>query len=127
MEKEGLSAVASLVENLDQRLLVVLRDGRQYIGVLRSFDQFSNIVLEQCVERVVVEAVYADVPLGTYVVRGENVVILGDLADAEQGPPPLDGHTRVSVEDIRRAKKAEKESSAIRSAMGNRFDFLEGE
>lgn len=125
MEKEGLSAVASLVEDLDKRLLVVLRDGRQYIGVLRSFDQFSNIVLEQCVERVTVDAVYADVPLGTYVVRGENVVILGDLADADAGPPPLAGHTRVSVEHIRRAQKAEKESSAIRSAFRARFDFLE--
>jgi U6 snRNA-associated Sm-like protein LSm1 len=77
MEKEGLSAVASLVENLDQRLLVVLRDGRQYIGVLRSFDQFSNIVLEQCVERVVVEAV-GQTSMRVLIILVDLVVVLVD-------------------------------------------------
>jgi U6 snRNA-associated Sm-like protein LSm1 len=33
------------VEQLDKRLLVVLRDGRHLVGVMRSFDQFSNMVL----------------------------------------------------------------------------------
>jgi len=33
-----------LVEQLDKRLLVVLRDGRHLSGVMRSFDQFSNMV-----------------------------------------------------------------------------------
>lgn len=33
------------MEQLDKRLLVVLRDGRHLVGVMRSFDQFSNMVL----------------------------------------------------------------------------------
>lgn len=35
-----------LVEELDKLLMVQLRDGRKVIGVMRSFDQFANIVLE---------------------------------------------------------------------------------
>ncbi len=124
---EGLSAAASLVEDLDKRLLVVLRDGRQYIGILRSFDQFSNIVLEECVERVVVDSSYADVPLGLYVVRGENVVLMGDLADAEHAAPPLAGHTRVTPAQIKLAQRAERDAAALKGSMKNRFDFLDAE
>jgi U6 snRNA-associated Sm-like protein LSm1 len=45
--------VASLVEELDKRILLVLRDGRHLVGVLRSFDQYSNLVLEETYERVI--------------------------------------------------------------------------
>ncbi len=31
----------ALVEELDKRLLVQLRDGRKLVGILRSFDQFA--------------------------------------------------------------------------------------
>ena len=50
---------------------------------MRSFDQFSNVVLEDTYERRVVipddesqPAVYGDVPLGLYVIRGDSVVLL---------------------------------------------------
>ena len=36
----------AIVEELDKLLMVQLRDGRKVIGVLRSFDQFANLVLE---------------------------------------------------------------------------------
>ena len=60
-------------------MLVVLRDGRKIIGMMRSFDQFANIVLEEAVERLIVGKQFADVPLGLYVIRGENVVLLGEM------------------------------------------------
>ena len=63
-------------------MLVQLRDGRKIIGLLRSFDQFANVVLEEAVERIVVDKRYADVPLGLYVIRGENVVLLGEIVRA---------------------------------------------
>jgi len=112
---------------LDKRLLVVLRDGRHYIGLLRSFDQFSNIVLEETVERVVVDNQYADVPLGLYVVRGENVVLMGALEGGEAGgaAPPLDGHARVTVPAIREAQRVEREAAALKGSMRNRFTFLD--
>ena len=68
------------------KTLVQLRDGRKIIGMMRSFDQFANVVLEEAVERVIVGKRYADVPLGLYVIRGENVVLLGQMV---RGPPNL--------------------------------------
>ena len=104
---------------------MVLRDGRHYIGVLRSFDQFSNIVLEETVERVVVERDYADVPLGLYVVRGENVVLLGELSGAEAAPPPLEGHRKVTTAQIKQAQRAQREAERLKGSMKNRFSFLD--
>jgi len=69
-----LPGTASLLEELDKRLLVVLRDGRTLIGVLRSVDQFANLVLHRCIERIPVGTDYGDIPRGIFVVRGENVV-----------------------------------------------------
>ena len=77
-----------------EKLMLVLRDGRKIIGIMRSFDQFSNIVLEHAEERVVVGKRFADVPLGLYVIRGENLVLLGqivracDVSYACPAPPP---------------------------------------
>lgn len=59
--------------------MVVLRDGKKIIGTMRSFDQFANVVLEHAFERVIVGKKFADVPLGLYVIRGENVVLLGQI------------------------------------------------
>lgn len=81
-------AGTALVEELDKKLLVQLRDGRKIIGFLRSFDQFANLVLETAVERIVVGSLYAEVQLGLYVVRGENVVLLGEVDEARD-PPEL--------------------------------------
>jgi len=50
-----LPGAASLHEQLDRRILVVLRDGRNLVGVLRSFDQYSNMVLEDTFERHIVQ------------------------------------------------------------------------
>ena len=81
------------MEELDKKLLVQLRDGRKIIGILRSFDQFANLVLESAIERIIVETKYAEVPLGLYVVRGENVVLLGQIDDAKDPPYLLQVHS----------------------------------
>ena len=55
----------------------------------RSFDQFANLVLEGAVERIISGSLYAEDPLGLYVVRGENVVLLGDIDGADNTPSVL--------------------------------------
>ena len=77
-----------------ERLLVVLRDGRKIVGTMRSFDQFANIVLEHALERVIVGRQFSDVPLGLYVIRGENVVLLGQIVR----PLPHPGPTQASAD-----------------------------
>lgn len=39
----------------------------------------ANAVLEGACERVIVGEIYCDIPLGLYVIRGENVVLIGEL------------------------------------------------
>jgi U6 snRNA-associated Sm-like protein LSm1 len=86
-------------------MLVQLRDGRKIIGLLRSFDQFANVVLEEAVERIIYEKQFADVPLGLYVIRGENVVLLGEMVRAPAGPARLP-RVRMHSADCARARIA---------------------
>ncbi|CAA3008761.1 sm LSM1B [Olea europaea subsp. europaea] len=76
---EDIYLSTSLASYLDKKLLVLLRDGRKLLGTLRSFDQFANAVLEGACERVIVGDLYCDILLGLYVIRGENVVLIGEL------------------------------------------------
>mmetsp|Transcript_33861 Transcript_33861/g.40950 ORF Transcript_33861/g.40950 Transcript_33861/m.40950 type:complete len:126 (+) Transcript_33861:272-649(+) len=112
----------ALVEELDKKQLIMLRDGRKLIGILRSFDQFANLVLEEAVERIIVGEQYADLPLGLYVIRGENVVLLGQIDPEREIPTNLE---KVSVDQIKLAQKAEKGEEAMKGTMLKRMDFLD--
>lgn len=39
----------------------------------------ANLVLQDAIERIFVQDVYADVPRGVFLVRGENVLLLGEI------------------------------------------------
>lgn len=79
-----------------EKIFLMLRDGKKLIGILRSFDQFgfystillanyliyffqANLVLESTIERIVVGRKFGDLPLGLYIVRGENVILMGEV------------------------------------------------
>lgn len=120
---EDLFLSTSLATYLDRKLLVLLRDGRKLLGTLRSFDQFANVVLEGACDRVIVGDLYCDIPLGLYIIRGENVVLIGELAvDKEELPPHM---TRVSEVEIREAQKAERVASDLKGTMRKRMEFLD--
>jgi U6 snRNA-associated Sm-like protein LSm1 len=91
-------------------------------GTRRSFDQFANLVMEDTVERIIVGTQYAEVPLGLYIVRGENVVLLGEVDESKDPPAALQ---LVSEDAIKQAKKAEREQEQMKKSMATRFDFLE--
>ncbi|KAG6618113.1 hypothetical protein I3842_Q127300 [Carya illinoinensis] len=92
-------------------------------GILRSFDQFANAVLEEACERVIVGDLYCDIPLGLYIIRGENVVLIGELdLEREELPPHM---TRVSEAEIKRAQKAEREATDLKGTMRKRMEFLD--
>lgn len=79
-----LPGTASLLEQVDKIVLVELLDGRHLLGALRSFDQFGNMVLEGTFERHYIDNKYADIPLGLYIVRGDHVVLLGEVDPARE-------------------------------------------
>ena len=93
--------------------MLVLRDGRKIIGIMRSFDQFSNIVLEHAEERVVVGKRFADVPLGLYVIRGENLVLLGQIVRACDASVRVPGPTALTPPRARAAQDDAKEEVTV--------------
>ncbi|OAX42373.1 Sm-like ribonucleo protein [Rhizopogon vinicolor AM-OR11-026] len=79
----------SLVDCVDRKMLVVLRDGRKLHGVLRSYDQFANLVLEDTVERIYHGKAFAEHWHGLFLIRGENVVLLGEIDLDQEDDVPL--------------------------------------
>ncbi|XP_012287825.1 U6 snRNA-associated Sm-like protein LSm1 [Orussus abietinus] len=102
----AVPGTASLLEELDKKLMVLLRDGRTLIGYLRSVDQFANLVLHRTIERIHVGKEYGDIPRGVFIVRGENVVLLGEIDREKEKDLPL---SEVSVDDILDAQRREQE------------------
>ncbi|KAF9205026.1 SM-like, degradation of cytoplasmic mRNAs and positively regulates transcription initiation [Haplosporangium sp. Z 27] len=108
----------SLVDSVDKKLLVVLRDGRKLIGILRSFDQFANLVLQDTIERIYVGDTYGDIPRGIFIIRGENVVLLGEIDEDKEDELPL---REVPVEEVLQIQKEEMEAKLKREKTKHRM------
>ncbi|RDA91709.1 hypothetical protein CP533_2329 [Ophiocordyceps camponoti-saundersi (nom. inval.)] len=123
------TTAAQLLDLTDKKLMVVLRDGRKLIGVLRSWDQFANLILQSTTERLFVvkpndsdpdgepQRLYADVLHGVFLVRGENVLLLGEIdLDKDDDPPP--GYEVADFETVKKLaderKAAEKRREKLR-------------
>ncbi|CAK8991025.1 unnamed protein product [Durusdinium trenchii] len=104
---------SNLEEHVDKKLLIILRDGRKLIGWLRTFDQFTNLLVEHIVERHIIfeEKVFADIYLGTMLIRGENVCLFGEV-----DPERQDGLTEAPLADVL-AKEAQNEASDGKKGM----------
>jgi len=100
---------ASAIDMLDKPLMVVLRDGRKLVGTLRTFDQYSNIVLEDTSERRIFNDMFTDVRLGLYLIRGENIVIMGVLDPSRKQEAEKYLHS-VTEEELEKARARPDES-----------------
>eukprot|EP01086_Lenisia_limosa_P013501 TRINITY_DN42698_c0_g1_i1.p1 TRINITY_DN42698_c0_g1~~TRINITY_DN42698_c0_g1_i1.p1 ORF type:complete len:100 (+),score=29.31 TRINITY_DN42698_c0_g1_i1:43-300(+) len=59
---------------------VVTCDGRHLVGEMKGFDQTINVILSKCHERVYSTDVGVEiVPLGVYIIRGDNIAIVGEV------------------------------------------------
>eukprot|EP01039_Chlorochromonas_danica_P006384 gene6384-7038_t len=74
-----LPGAASLADYLDKKLAVLLQDGRYLVGVLRTYDQYLNLVLHRTIERLIFQEFYSETEIGLYVVRGDNIVLFGEV------------------------------------------------
>jgi len=137
------TTAAQLLDLTDKKLMVVLRDGRKVTGVLRSWDQFANLVLQSSVERIFVppgsapiigagdgaesRGLYADVPRGTFLVRGENVLLLGEI-DLDRDDDPPAGYNKADAELVmslarkRRTNEKGREKAKLRKLAGLGFE-----
>ncbi|KAL1954865.1 hypothetical protein VTO42DRAFT_507 [Malbranchea cinnamomea] len=101
------TTAAQLLDLTDKKLVLVLRDGRKLIGVLRSWDQYANLVLQDTIERTYAGNLYCEERRGVYLVRGENVLLLGEIdLDKEDDIPA--GLKQASVAEVMKLKKDEE-------------------
>ncbi|KAI1820944.1 hypothetical protein F4861DRAFT_542409 [Xylaria intraflava] len=153
------TTAAQLLDLTDKKLILVLRDGRKLIGILRSWDQFgmssplsmgiptltalfktvANLVLQSTVERIFatisepndqqVRGFYADKPHGIFLVRGENVLLLGEIdLDKDDDPPP--GYQKAEysvVEKLATEQKAAEKAKEKKKLKGLATLGFEGE
>ncbi|MCP9265374.1 Sm-like protein LSM8 [Dirofilaria immitis] len=70
-----VSMTQTLESFINKVISVITGDGRNIVGLMKGFDQTINLVLEDSHERVFSEdAGVEQIPLGLYIVRGDNVV-----------------------------------------------------
>jgi len=111
-----------------------------YTQTLSSFDQFSNFVLTDAVERRVFNDVrnrklyYHDIPLGLYVVRGDSMVLTGQVRP-EEGRVGIEQPTAneqqpsfmesVSLEELHRMieRAAEERKNAAVAPSSNELEW----
>ncbi|KIX94564.1 uncharacterized protein Z520_09610 [Fonsecaea multimorphosa CBS 102226] len=133
------TTAAQLLDLTDKKLLLVLRDGRKIFGVLRSWDQFANLVLTETKERYFVSVpsssvstdpanphsqpstrnLYCDIPRGTFLVRGENVLLLGEV-DLDRDDDPPAGYEEGDVEEVFRIQKEAERERKKRDRLKNK-------
>ena len=78
MPSKHKSKTVSMKEFKDKVVSIITCDGRNIVGTLKGLDQQTNVVLEDCHERVYSKTneVEQEV-LGLYIIRGQNVGIIG--------------------------------------------------
>ncbi|KAL6497534.1 U4/U6-U5 snRNP complex subunit lsm8 [Orobanche hederae] len=68
---------------VDQTISIITNDGRNIVGVLKGFDQATNIILDESHERVYSTKFNREgvqqLVLGLYIIRGDNISIVGEL------------------------------------------------
>eukprot|EP00250_Pteridium_aquilinum_P024668 c29420_g1_i1 orf=495-788(-) len=73
-------ATTSLESLVDQTISVITNDGRNIVGVLKGFDQATNLILDESHERVYSTKVGVEpIVLGLYIIRGDNIAVVGEL------------------------------------------------
>eukprot|EP00041_Stephanoeca_diplocostata_P000948 m.18013 g.18013 ORF g.18013 m.18013 type:complete len:99 (+) comp11361_c0_seq1:161-457(+) len=70
---------------------VVTQDGRLIVGTLKGHDQYSNLIINNCHERVFSSDLGVEsVPLGLYIIRGDNIAIVGEIDEEIDSEIDLD-------------------------------------
>ncbi|TID22552.1 hypothetical protein CANINC_003327 [Pichia inconspicua] len=113
LQSYPFTTAAAIIGFVDRKVSAILLDGRVIIGVLRTFDQFGNLVIHDGVERIYLtdKKQYAESQIQQiYVIRGENVLMMGDL-DIDTEDNAIIGMERIDyIDAYKQHKEAIKES-----------------
>ena len=67
-----------------EKLFIVTSDGRTIVGTLLGNDQVQNLILSDAIERVYSnDADVEEVPLGLYLIRGDNLCLVGEYDETK--------------------------------------------
>ena len=70
---EALRPLDALNKARDKRVIVELKNNKQYVGIIKAFDIHINVVLEDAEERVDGEVKRK---LGSVFIRGDTITII---------------------------------------------------
>ena len=117
-----LPGAISLLDQLDKKMLLWLRDGKVLVGYLRTIDQFANLVLHNTVERIHVDNYYGDIERGIYLVRGENVVLAGEVDEVKRPnnliQVPVDQILEMQAKKLEQKREQDKKKAEAMRARG---------
>eukprot|EP00730_Choanoeca_flexa_P014701 TRINITY_DN6525_c0_g1_i2.p1 TRINITY_DN6525_c0_g1~~TRINITY_DN6525_c0_g1_i2.p1 ORF type:complete len:113 (+),score=18.72 TRINITY_DN6525_c0_g1_i2:2-340(+) len=107
LPSSALSATASLVDELD-----------------------TNLVLQDTIERIYVGNEYGDIERGIYIIRGENVVLLGELDPRDEQSNhlvevPVDVILEKQQVELERKQQLEQERQQLLLSQGFQPDSNE--
>ncbi|ODQ81633.1 hypothetical protein BABINDRAFT_159899 [Babjeviella inositovora NRRL Y-12698] len=72
--------MSSLKPFIDQKVVVITTDGRLFIGLLKGYDNSTNIILASSFERIIhPDDSPESIDLGLYMIRGDTVVCIGEV------------------------------------------------
>lgn len=79
IEKHPLESI------IGQRAKFITNDGRVFVGILKGLDQALNCIITEAEQRVYsLEKGVVVHPLGTYFIRGDTIVALGEFVQTQQ-------------------------------------------
>lgn len=91
-----MAAGPGLESLVDQNISIITNDGRNIVGILKGFDQATNIILDESHERVYsTREGVQQIVLGLYIIRGDNISVVGEIdeeLDAELDLDKLRAH-----------------------------------
>ncbi|RCK64779.1 U6 snRNA-associated Sm-like protein LSm8 [Candida viswanathii] len=77
---------------MGKKVHVITSDARFFEGILEGYDKSTNIILSNCIERIIyspddedAEDTNQEIPLGVYIMRGNEVVCIGEIDDELYG------------------------------------------
>lgn len=65
---------------------MITTDARLFEGTLQGFDNSTNIIINNCIERLIYaeeEEENQEIPLGLYLMRGGSIVCIGEVDDLD--------------------------------------------
>lgn len=120
----SIPGTATLSNLVDTFIMVVLRNGRKLVGILRSYDQFANLVLHDTTERLYYEDKFTELERGFFLIRGESVVMICELDKSNLYQKPLlPVPSAIILQDVEREERIRKEQDYLKSLYLSKLGF----